>query len=338
VVTAGIFAGLAAILAVLGLFQFLGHRKDARLFPPPGRIVDIGDRRLHARISGSGAPTVVFESGISASSISWTVLQPLIAKATTTVSYDRAGLGWSAPSRGRYGADRMLADLSALLEHLHVPPPFVLVGHSYGALLARLYAERNRQQVAGLVLIDPVLACEWAKPDLKRSRSLQAACLLSSWGGFLSRFGLVRLATAPLLRGSTLLPRLIGKASAGPAAGVMGRLAGEIGKLPRESWPIVRAHWCRPSNFRAMVVHLKALPSSFDGVRNAECDFPLVVISASNLSPVGLSEHRSIAELSSCGEHIVATHGGHWVHFDDPELVANAIDRVVATVRSRRTR
>jgi pimeloyl-ACP methyl ester carboxylesterase len=317
------------MLAGLGLFQAMGARKDARAFPPPGRMVDVGGRLLHTRVMGSGAPTVVFESGISASSITWTQLQPQIAEIATTVSYDRAGLGWSDPTRGQFDAVLMLADFSALLDRLQCPAPYVLVGHSYGGLLARLYAERNRQKVGGLVLIDPVLAGEWAKPDLKQRRVLKTACVMSLWGGFLARFGVVRLASAPLLRGSTMFPRLVGRASAGPAAGVIDRLAGEIGKLPPESWPIVRAHWSRPSNFRAMAKHLKALPSSFDGIRNMEFDFPLVVISAANLSPEGLAEHRLIAALSSRGEHLVATRGGHWVQFDDPELVAGAIRRVV---------
>lgn len=334
-VIAGIFASLAALLALAGLLQFWGEHKDARLFPPPGRMIDAG-QGLHARVLGSGAPTVVFESGISASSISWTVLQPRIAELTTTVSYDRAGLGWSEPSSGTFDADRMLADFSALLDRLRLPAPYVLVGHSYGGLLVRLYAERNPEKVAGLVLLDPVLKGEWAQPDLNHKRQLQAACIMSSWGGFLARFGVVRFATAPLLRGSTLLPKLIGKASAGPAAVVIDRLAGEIRKLPRESWPIVRAHWCRPSNFRAMVRHLKALPSSFQALRNTEFDLPLVVISGANVSAEGLSEHRAMAALSCRGEHLMAASGGHWVHFDDPELVADTIVRMVASVRALR--
>jgi pimeloyl-ACP methyl ester carboxylesterase len=223
----------------------------------------------------------------------------------------------------------MLSDLTALLERLNLPRPYVLVGHSYGGLLVRLYAERHPEKVAGLILLDPVLECEWAHPRLNEKRLLKAACVMSSWGGFLARFGVVRFATAPLLRGSTRLPQLIGKASAGPASKVIDRLAGEIRKLPKESWPIVRAHWCRTSNFRAMVKHLKALPSSFEGLRNAQFDFPLVVISGANISPAGLAEHRAIAALSSRGEHLLAASGGHWVHFDDPELVAETIRRLV---------
>ncbi len=329
--TAGIFITLAVMLALAAILQLNGDHRDARSYPPPGRIIDAG-HGLHAYVMGSGAPTVVFESGISASSISWTVLQPQIAEITTTVSYDRAGLGWSNAARDVFDVDRMLADFSALLDKLQLPAPYVLVGHSYGGLLVRLYAERHPERVAGLVLLDPVLACEWAQPDLNHRRLLQTACVMSSWGGFLARFGVVRFATAPLLRGSTFIPQLIGRASAGPAAGVIDRLAGEIRKLPRESWPIVRAHWCRPSNFRAMVKHLKALPSSFTALRNSQFDFPLVVISGANVSPDGLSEHRAIAALSTRGEHRVCASGGHWVHFDDPELVADAIRRVVKAV------
>ncbi|HEY3835132.1 MAG TPA: alpha/beta hydrolase [Bryobacteraceae bacterium] len=316
-------------IALMAALQLRGDRHDRRLFPPPGRMVDIGGRSLHARVAGSGTPAVVFESGISASSVSWTVLQPRIAQLTTTVSYDRAGLGWSDPVSGHFDAERLVADLELLLRNLSIAPPYILVGHSYGALLVRLYAERNPGQIAGLVLVDPVLGSEWAQPDAGHVRSLKAACMLSSWGAVLARLGVVRFATAPLLRESTVLPMLIGKASAGPAAGVIDRSTGEIRKLPRESWPVVRALWCRPGSFRGMARHLRALPSSFEHLRNAAFDFPIVVISADNLTPEGLAEHRAIAALSHQGEHVLAEGSGHWVHFDAPDVIAAAIRRVL---------
>jgi pimeloyl-ACP methyl ester carboxylesterase len=322
-------------LILLAIYQFIGDRQDAHAFPPPGRMVDVGDHQLHARVEGEGTPTVVFESGISATSVSWTVLQPQIAAMTTTVSYDRAGLGWSEPMPGQLDAGRIVHDLEMLLERLQTPAPYVLVGHSFGALLVRLFAERNFEKVAGLVLVDPVLALEWANPDPSHRRSLRAACVLSSWGAMLARFGVVRFATAPLLHESTVLPRLIGRASAGPASGVIDRLTGEIRKLPRASWPVVRALWCRPASFRGMIRHLRSLPSSFNPLRNSRFDFPLVVISASGLSAEALSEHQAIAALSTQGEHLIAAGSGHWVHFDQPELVAETIRRVVSMVLAR---
>ena len=306
----------------------------AATIQPPGQMVDVGGRRLHARVMGSGAPTVLFESGISASSVSWTVLQPRIAAFTTAVSYDRAGLGWSELPRGRFDSGHMLADLSCLLDRLHVPGPYILVGHSYGALLARLFAEQHRDRIGGLILVDPVLACEWAKPDAKHRRMLHAARTLSWWGAVLARCGVVRFATAPLLRESTAMPRLIARMSAGPAAGVLDRLTGEIRKLPRESWPTVRELWCRPSSFRAMINHLKALPATFDLLQDTRFDFPVVVISAAGTSAEGLAEHRAISALSSQGEHLIATESGHWAHFDQPDLIVSAIQRVSAAVIS----
>jgi pimeloyl-ACP methyl ester carboxylesterase len=305
----------------------------AATIQPSGQMVDIGGRRMHARVMGSGAPTVVFESGIAASSISWTVLQPQAAGFTTTVSYDRAGLGWSDLGPGRFDADRMLSDLALLLERLRVPAPYVLVGHSYGALLARRFAERNLELIGGLVLIDPALAGEWAKPDARHRRRLRAACVLSWWGALLARCGVVRLATTPLLRESTAMPKLIARMSAGPAAGILDRLIGEIRKLPRASWPTVQAVWCRTSSFRGLIRHLRALPASFEGLRNTKFDFPVVVISASDTSAEGLAEHRTIAALSSQGEHLIADVSGHWVHFDQPELITGAIRRIATAAR-----
>ena len=314
---------------MFALRQAHDQREDTRVFPPPGRMVDIGGRQLHANVMGSGTPAVVFQAGIAATSISWIAVQPKIAELTSTVSYDRAGLGWSDPARGHFDVELLLTDFASLLERLNPPQPYILVGHSYGALLTRIYAERHPEKVAGMVLLDPVLACEWAHPAAHEKRLLAAARILSSWGGFLARFGVVRFASAPLLRGSTFVPRLISRASAGPAAVTVDRLTGEIRKLPKESWPIVRAHWCRPSNFRAMVRHLRNLPSSFAALRNTKFDVPLVVISGANISPAGLAEHQAIAALSSRGEHQVAPAGGHWVHLDAPELVVDTIRRVL---------
>lgn len=63
--------------------------------PPPGTLVDIGGRKLHAICSGAGSPTVVLEAGASSFAIDWSLVQPSIAKMTRVCAYDRAGHGWS---------------------------------------------------------------------------------------------------------------------------------------------------------------------------------------------------------------------------------------------------
>lgn len=82
-----------------------------------------------------------------------------------------------------------------------------------------------------------------------------------------------------------------------------------------------------------MVKHLKALEASFRSLRGDRFEFPVVVISGANCSAAGIEEHRAIAALSARGEHLVAPSGGHWVHFDAPEMVEEAIRRVVTAAK-----
>src|ERR1700681_50422 len=91
-------AATAALVAALvgAAYQKAGATQDARRLPPLGRLVEVGaGRRLHARCSGHGEPTVVLVSRIAASSLSWPLVQPRVAEFTRVCSYARAGLGWS---------------------------------------------------------------------------------------------------------------------------------------------------------------------------------------------------------------------------------------------------
>lgn len=93
---------LVALFALGALYQQLGAKRHRRRFAPPGVLIDVGGHRLHATCVGSGSPVVLLESGIAASSLSWAIVQPEIAKFTRVCAYDRAGLAWSdAPSGPR---------------------------------------------------------------------------------------------------------------------------------------------------------------------------------------------------------------------------------------------
>lgn len=122
--------------------------------PNVERMIDVGGRRLHARIYGEGAPAVVLLSGSRAPQTYWDPIVPAIAERTSVVTYDRAGTGKS--EMGRLGCDgiQSMKDLKALLESARVPGPWLIVGHSFGGRLARLFAFLFPGDVAGLVLID----------------------------------------------------------------------------------------------------------------------------------------------------------------------------------------
>ena len=124
------------------------------VMPPLGSLVDIGGRRLHYVSLGAGTPMVVFESGgAGASSIQDLPVLRRVAAFTRGCAYDRAGLGWSdSASTGRSYEERV-SDLHALLTCTETPP-YVLVGSSFGGLLARMYCKLYPDEVAGMVLID----------------------------------------------------------------------------------------------------------------------------------------------------------------------------------------
>src|SRR3569833_1602462 len=162
--------------------------------PPPGRLIDIGGRRLHVQISGESGPSVVLESGLAATSLTWALVQPLIAQFARVMSYARAGLGWSDDATGPATALNAVEDLEALLDRAELPAPFVLVGHSFGALIARILQQRHPELVSGLVLVDPVVRDEWREPTPQRRAKLGRGVMLSRRGAAHPREGGVRVA------------------------------------------------------------------------------------------------------------------------------------------------
>jgi pimeloyl-ACP methyl ester carboxylesterase len=119
-----------------------------------GDLVDVGGRRLYVECIGSGSPTVVLEAGLGLNSRSWTTVQLELGQTTRTCAYDRAGTGDSDAMPGVHDAGDEIRDLERLLDRGRIEPPYVLVGHSYGGLLARLFARAHSDQVAGVVFVD----------------------------------------------------------------------------------------------------------------------------------------------------------------------------------------
>ncbi|HSK97129.1 MAG TPA: alpha/beta hydrolase, partial [Euzebyales bacterium] len=116
--------------------------------------MDIGGRRLCTTVAGSGAPTVVFEAGLGNSSGFWALVAPAVADCTTAVTYDRAGYGGSDPDPGQRSSQQVARDLYELLSRTETPRPYILVGHSLGALHVRVFAATHPDLVAGLGLVD----------------------------------------------------------------------------------------------------------------------------------------------------------------------------------------
>jgi pimeloyl-ACP methyl ester carboxylesterase len=115
--------------------------------------IDGGEMRL--RCSGSGSPTVVFDSALGQGVEAWNMVAPAVAAETAVCVYDRKGVGASAPPSSRPHAPRQMArELEALLDRAGAGPPFVLVGHSIGGLTMQFFAKDRPADVAGMVLVE----------------------------------------------------------------------------------------------------------------------------------------------------------------------------------------
>jgi pimeloyl-ACP methyl ester carboxylesterase len=304
---------LAAAVAAAASVQALFARRDRRLLPPIGRIVD----GLHVRMLGDRGPTVVFEAGLAATSLNWSGVQPRVAARARTISYDRAGLGWSPPRRGSRTLRRWTDDLHRLLRTLDATRPIVLVGHSFGTFVARVYASRFPGDVAALVLIDPPVAEPLAQPSVPRRLQLWRAAFFSQLTGLCASVGIVRLGLWGLLRR--------GPGNPGPVLGVHPtprRIARELAKLPPAVLPALRARWSEPRFFRELASSVLTMPAcAAEALRHPlPAGLPVLVISAEHCDQAHLRAHAALAT-----RHVIVEGSAHWVHLDRPEAVASAI-------------
>jgi pimeloyl-ACP methyl ester carboxylesterase len=325
--------GVVLLLILLAgtVYQALGASRDARRLGTPGRMVDIGIGRLHLYGSGEGAPAVILEAGIAASSLSWAHVQPEVARFTRVYSYDRAGLGWSEPSSRPRTCANSAEELSLLLERAGIPPPYIFAAHSFGACVVRLYAAKFPEKVAGMVFVDGLSPKEWLHPNAERRRMLKGGWLFSQLGAFLARVGVTRFCLLLLQRGRTWFPRLFVRSMGSGVSTVAGRILGEIRKLPVELWPTVAALWCLPKCYKSMASHVLHLPQSSAEAAAVTTlgDLPLIVLTKNNVSEIERTYQEELARLSSRGKQIYATQSGHWIHLDQPELVVQAIRELV---------
>ncbi|HUK32370.1 MAG TPA: alpha/beta hydrolase [Vicinamibacterales bacterium] len=323
-----VLAGFA-LVAAGALYQWMGAARDARRFPPPGRAIEIGRRRLHVVVRGDGAPAVWFESAIAASSLSWSRVQPLAARFTTACAYDRAGLGWSDPPPAPLTLAHVVDDLQAAIVASRCATPCILVGHSFGAFVCLAFAATYPQEVRGLVLVDP--PTDWIDPDQRQLYMLRGARQLSRIGAWLARLGVVRACLALLTGGVPAAPRYFVKVFGSATARTVERLVGEVRKLPADVHPLVQAAWSQPKSFSAMAEYLRVFEEAATSVRRFQMpgDIALAVISAGDQTADVIAAHQTLARTSSRGRYILAAKSTHWVPFDEPDVIVEAIRQLI---------
>jgi pimeloyl-ACP methyl ester carboxylesterase len=306
-----------------------------RAFAPPGRLIDVGGFRLHLNCSGQGNSTVILESALGGSSLSWSLVQPPVARFGHVCSYDRAGFGWSDAGPLPRTASRIAEELRTLLDRGSVAPPFVLVGHSFGGLVMCIFARRYRRDVSGLVLVDPAHPEDWINPAPKEQIKIDRGIRLCRYGMSAARLGVARIVGGFASIGALGVARgLVKVVSRGGLSREDEGILAPIWRLPLEARRPLRRFWTLPRFYEALGSQIEfisesareALEASADGYG----DLPLVTLSSTDPGDYRIRQQEELARLSTRGRHIVASNSGHWIPLDQPEVVIGAIHDVLS--------
>lgn len=322
----GLFAALTAVGYV---YQRLGARRDRQRYTTEGRWIDIGGRRrLYLVEKGSGNQTVLFESGIAATNLNWFRIQEMVSRFASTASYDRGGLGWSSPCRTARTPTNIAVELHQMLEEAGIKPPYILVGHSFGGLVMRRFALSYPEEVTSIVLVDPMRCEEWPPLNPSKQSELDRGKKLFRFAIPAAQIGLARFAVTSLfLRSGRSAQRLAGAAGKG-GQHVLDRVKDEVGKMPREVWPVVAAHWSRPGSFTGMRSHVEAVPETVVEMQSAEPirEIPVLVLTPEKSTPLS---GEDLGRIGNCVKQVIAPASAHWIHLDQPDLVIDSIREMV---------
>jgi len=226
---AGVLASAAAVQQALTV-------RDRRRFPAPGLVVIVEGHPMHLQVHApdTSGPTVVLEAGMGSFSPNWYWVQAELARTIRTVAYDRAGLGWSRPSRRQRDAQTIAMELRDALREAGIPPPYVLAGHSFGGLPIRAFADLYPGMTAGLVLVDASHPDQWVRwPTPRADRILEVSQRIASWLGW---FGVLRALNLSRRISAGLPARQATELRAGAA--LPGYAATEAGQI--RSWSVSR--------------------------------------------------------------------------------------------------
>ncbi len=301
----GVLAVLLILLLAGAIYEPLAEAADARANPPPGKLVDVGGFRLHLNCTGSGSPTVVFESGWGDASVIWGWVQPEVAKTTRVCSYDRAGMGWSETSPYPRTAREFAKELHTLLANAHELGPYLLVGHSLGGYTVRVYAHDYPDEVSGLVLVDAqdVPAADGPAPNL---------------------------APKP---GGTSLPALLARVG---LARLMEGSLGAIQNLPLEEKQANLAFGVTPRFAQTFLDEGRGMSEGGAQARAVTTlgSLPLIILSrGKNQDAKHTAAQTALLQLSTNSQQIYADKSAHYIMMDQPEMVVAAIVKMVERVR-----
>jgi pimeloyl-ACP methyl ester carboxylesterase len=265
--------------------------------------------------------------------LNWRHIQEEVSGFARTISYDRAGLGWSDAPRTERTPVNVAAELQQMLERAGVRPPFILVGHSFGGLVMRRFALLYPGEVAGILLVDPMRCEEWPPLNPARQGNIDFGNRLIRYALPITQFGAARLAVTLLFCRAGKLSGRLAQVAVPDGRNTLNRLTAQASKMPRSAWPIMAAHWSRPSYYAGLLAHLQSIPQTVREMHIAE---PIRSIPVTVITPhaaVPLNENQ-LEHIGSNVRQLIAEQSEHWIHLDEPALVIECIRDLAASTAS----
>jgi len=300
---------LTAVLAILCIFRIAAPAQttnNEQISPPPiGKLVDVGGYRVHLYCTGSGSPAVVIVG--AGYSFDWELVQPEVAKFTQVCSYDHSGVGWSDDGP-KDSCSLRVSEVHTALKNAGIKGPYVLVGHSLGGLVARVYAGRFPEEVAGMVFVDHSPYSLLASKPLPPPPSPKP----------------------PTLAGSGKLPS--GGIESDPNFSKLSARDREL-----HLWAIAQ-----PRLEKALQENHEMMPGCVqqaDAIIKEQAhplgDKPLVDVSTDqHRSPAYVNFQGLLLSLSQNSKEMVAENSSHLVIIDRPDVVIDGVRQVVQSARN----
>lgn len=306
-----IFIILLALLFGV-IYQNISVKRNMNKYKPVGKVFKIGGSNLHIYASGKGSPTIVLipGEGVPSSYTDFSRIQPELSKLTRVCSYDRAGYGWSDRKINNRSSEQITYELHEILLKSEEKPPFILVGHSRGALDALSYSQKYPEEVVGVVLIDGT------NPNIFYNK--KEPKLFMYVGNALRNTGIIRI---------------LGNIGVLPMINNRQRL------IPKEMRNIDKAMIYKNIYNNTTIMEVSALRENAEKISSIGTigDIPLIIITSaiSEKEISGWKESQeNLKEWSSKSKQIVVENSGHFIHLEKPEKVIRIIEELLKEVKS----
>lgn len=325
-----IVGGLLILVLVGVVYQLVGMARDRANYPPPGKLIDVGGHQLHLHCTGEGSPTVILEAMGTGWSIYWTRVQPELAKLTRVCSYDRAGFGWSDSGPLPRTGDRMAEELHQLLTRGGISGPYILVGHSLGGFIIRLFREAHPNDVVGIVLVDAGHERQFEQEEFRKF--VAPGAIMFPIIRAMTAIGLTRF-----LFSLDAIPPLFWKQEESVQPDI--RLLLGMGWIQTRYFGTMDAEGTALRETCTQVIHAGSLG-----------DLPLIVLTATgptwwpdmppDIDPtkfrkMWLELQADLTKLSINSRQLFADHSSHFVNFDQPDLIITSVRQMVETTRQK---